>query len=162
MQDHRFKEEDRFVGKEKSKLKKLLTDRSADFYIETLIGILLFVTVLSIGITITPVIISKIKTDYAADEIARYISLTGDTDIGADDISNILAAYGLNISDITVTADDPEENGDTRIQLSEGFSVKVLHPVSVSFGGFAYSFTVDITSVSRGRSEVYWKALDSP
>lgn len=150
------------MGKVRSKLKKLLTDRSADFYIETLIGILLFVLVLMVGITITPVIIKKIKTDYAADEIARYISLTGDSDIGADDISNILAAYDLDISDITVTADVPEAVGDTRIQLSDGFSVKVIRPVNISFGGFAYSFTVDITSVSRGRSEVYWKALDSP
>ena len=150
------------MGKVRSKLKKLLTDRSADFYIETLIGILLFVLVLMVGITITPVIIKKIKTDYAADEIARYISLTGDSDIGADDISNILAAYDLDISDITVTADVPEADGDTRIQLSDGFSVKVIRPVNISFGGFAYSFTVDITSVSRGRSEVYWKALDSP
>lgn len=150
------------MGKGKSKLKKLLTDRSADFYIETLIGILLFVTVLMIGITLTPVIIKKIKTDYAADEIARYISLTGDSDIGADDISNILAAYDLDISDITVTADSPEADGDTRIQLSDGFSVKVIRPVNISFGGSAYSFTVDITSISRGRSEVYWKALDSP
>lgn len=137
-------------------------DISAEFYIETLIGILLFVTVLTIGITLTPVIINKIKTDYAADEIARFVSLTGDSDIDPDEISNILAAYDLDLKNITVTADAPNEDGETRIQLCDGFSVKVIRPVNITFGGFAYSFTVDITSVSRGRSEVYWKALDLP
>lgn len=136
--------------------------KNADFYIQTLIGILIFIFVLIIGITIVPVMISKIRVDYAADEIARYVALTGDTNVPSSSIQNILDTYNLDISEINIVADNPESGGETRVQLSDGFSVTVNHPVSVNFGGFGYAFNVDVRSVSRGRSEIYWQALDEP
>lgn len=145
-----------------NKLKKIFSDNSGEFYIQTLIGILIFMTVLMIGIAVTPVMLRKIKIDYAADEIARYISLSGDSNVNADDIQGIIDTYNIDYSNVTITADVPEQAGETRIQLSDGFSVTIIQPIQVSFGGFDRHFTVNITSVARGRSEVYWKELDSP
>lgn len=145
-----------------NKLKKYFSDSSGEFYIQTLIGILIFMTVLMIGIAITPIMLRKIKIDYAADEIARYISLSGDSNVNAADIQGIIDTYNIDYLNVSITADVPEQAGETRIQLSDGFSVIINQPMQVSFGGFDYDFTVNITSVARGRSEVYWKELDHP
>lgn len=144
------------------KIKIHLSDNSGEFYIQTLIGIFIILIILMIGFALTPVMLGKIKTDYAADEIARYVSLTGDSNIREDDIQGIIDAYNIKFSDVKITADSPKGVGETRIQLADGFSVTIIHPMTVSLGGSARSFTVNITSSARGRSEVYWKELDEP
>ena len=146
----------------KYKIRNVLCDKTGEFYIQTLIGILIFMFVLVIGIAITPVMLAKIKMDYAADEIARYVALTGDSNISTVSIQGIIDTYNINDSDIIITADIPEAEGETRIQLADGFSETVNQPMQINFGGFNHGFTITITSVARGRSEVYWKALDEP
>ncbi len=145
-----------------SKIKRCFSDNSGEFYIQTLIGIFIFMLVLMIGIALTPIVLKKIKIDYAADEIARYVSLTGDSDIEEEEIQGIIKTYDIDYSNITIAADKPEPEDETRIQLSDGFSVTVDQPMQISFGGLHHSFSVTITSVARGRSEVYWKELDRP
>ncbi|MDE5577743.1 MAG: DUF4320 family protein [Oscillospiraceae bacterium] len=149
-------------SKTANKIKNAFSDKTGDFYIQTLIGILIFMFVLMIGIAVTPIIINKIRIDYAADEIARYVALTGDSDISASSIQQIINTYNIDYSNVVIAADKPESGGETRIQLADGFSVTVNQPMQINFGGLSHSFTVNIISVARGRSEVYWKALDEP
>lgn len=146
----------------KSNIKNVLKDKTGEFYIETLIGIFVFIFVLMVGVAITPIIINKIKIDYAADEIARYVALTGNSDVSASSIQSIIDTYHIDYSNISIAADVSEAAGETRIQLADGFSVTVNQPMQINFGGYSYGFTINITSVARGRSEVYWKALDNP
>lgn len=153
-----------------NKLKIILHEKKAEFYIQTLIGILIFMFVFMIGVAVTPVMIGKIKIDYAADEIARYIALTGQSRITADSgdtsgatfIGDIIDTYNIDISNIVVSTDVAEAAGETRIQLSNGFAVRIDQPMSVDFGGFDYTMNIVVSSTARGRSEVYWKALDNP
>jgi len=105
----------------KSKIKNVLKDKTGEFYIETLIGIFVFIFVLMVGIAITPIIINKIKIDYAADEIARYVALTGNSDVSANSIQSIIDTYHIDYSNISIEADVPEAAGETRIQLADGF-----------------------------------------
>ncbi len=153
------------MNEKNNKLKKItntLRCCKAEFYIETLIGILLFTMVLVIGMAVVPVIINKIRIDYAADEIARYVALSGNCDVSESSIQKIIDTYDISYDEIEIKPDTPEAYNETRIQLSDGFSVRVNHPMTISFGGFAYSFNINITSIARGRSEVYWKDLDEP
>ncbi len=146
----------------RSRIAKKLKSRSADFYIQTLLGILIFILVLFIGMTLMPVMVGKIRVDYAADEIARYVALSGDTNIPQSSLNKILDTYKIPLSNVQIVADEPEPSGVTLVQLSDGFSVTVNNPVVLNFGGFSYSFSVNVSSIARGRSEVYWQSLDRP
>lgn len=145
-----------------NKIKRKLSEKKADMYIQTLISILLIMIVLMIGLAVVPAITEKIRIDFAADEIARYIALAGDSDINNTSVEEIADTYGIAMSEISVETDVAEAAGETRIQLSDGFTVTIIHPIKITFGGFIYTMELDINSVSRGRSEVYWKALDEP
>ncbi len=131
-------------------------------YFDTIFSVFIIMLVLAAFMTFVPVFMQKYQLDMAAEDIARMISVSGQTDVStAQELSE---KYGLNIDDVEVTADadsitSPASSGGSLIQLSGGFKVTLTSHRTVGIGGIVPDMDIGLSSSARGRSEVYWKSL---
>lgn len=137
--------------------------KRGEAYLDTIISIFVIMIVIAMALTLFPVFMQKYQLDMAAEDIARMISVSGQT--SAIDVEAISADYNIELDDVTITIDDtartallPDGSG-RKIQLSDGFKVTLTTHRTVGVGGVVSEIDIPLTSVARGRSEVYWKEL---
>ncbi len=132
-------------------------------YFDTVLSVFIIMIVLAMFMTFIPVFMQKYQLDMAAEDIARMISVSGQTDVS--DAQGLSEKYGLQIDDIQVVMDadsktSPASSGDgLLIQLSGGFVVKLTSHRTVGIGGIVPDIDIGLSASARGRSEVYWKSL---
>lgn len=132
-----------------------------EMYIDTMVSVMIILLVLAMVLSFFPVFMQKYQLDMAAEDIARMISVCGET--GTVDIESIAQDYNISLDsyDIVIDADArtiPSGAG-TKIQLSDGFKVVLSTHRTVGVGGVLNSIDIGLGSVARGRSEVYWKEI---
>ncbi len=134
-----------------------------EMYFDTIISVFIIMTVLALAMTLFPLFMKKYKLDMLAEDISRSIAVSGQTN--SIDIDKIAGEYGVDLSscDIVieptaVTGLSPDGAG-TIIQLAEPFTVTVVTHQTIGLGGVLSEIDIPLTSVSTGRSEVYWKEL---
>ncbi len=143
-------------------LKRILNNKG-EMYIDTIISVFVIMIVLAMVMTLIPVFMHKYQLDMAATEIARMISVSGQT--AAVDVDDILADYNLSVDsyDIVIDADATtgisSDGTGTIIQLADGFTVTLVTHRTVGVGGVLNNIDIPLTSTAKGRSEVYWKQL---
>ena len=98
-----------------------------------------------------------------AEDVSRSIAVSGRTgivnvEVIAEEYGIDLESYSINIEPSAVTGVSSDGNG-TLIQLAEPFTVTVTTSHTIGLGGILSQMDIPLTSVSKGRSEVYWKEL---
>lgn len=144
------------------KLDKLKNPAGAAYF-DTILSVFIIMIVLAVFMTFIPVFMQKYQLDMAAEDIARMISVSGQTDIF--ETQELSEKYGLQIDDIRIVTDAdsrtaPASSGDgLLIQLSGGFMVTLTSHRTVGIGGIVPDIEIGLSASARGRSEVYWKSL---
>lgn len=144
-------------------IKRLRSNRG-EMYIDTIISVLVIMTLLALVMTIFPLFMKKYQLDMLASDISRTISVSGSTN--AVDAYAIAAEYGLEIDSCEIEIDPSATkmstvDGGEIIQLAGSFKVTVKAYSEIGLGGVISKFNVPLVSVAKGRSEVYWKELAS-
>lgn len=149
--------------KAKGKIAGRLLKNKGELYFDTIISVFIIMAILALAMTLFPLFMKKYKLDMLAEDISRSIAVSGRTN--TIDIEKIASEYGIDlysydivIEPSAITGESPDGSG-TIIQLAEPFSVTVVARQKVGLGGILTEINIPLTSVSTGRSEVYWKEL---
>lgn len=139
-----------------------ICSKRGEVYIETVISVFIILMVLVLVMTIFPLFTVKYNLDMMANEISRFIAVSGSTD--SFNITELESDYGIILDDWSVEIDAgartaPSADGGQKIQLADGYTVTVVTHRTVGLGGVLSAVDIPITSVAKGRSEVYWKEL---
>lgn len=131
-------------------------------YIDTVISVFVVLFILAFVMAILPIFIKKYHLDMMANEISRCIAIFGAT--SGIDIEELEQDYGIELDSWNIEIDDDARtdaspDGGVRIQLADGFTVTIVSHQTVGIGGILANIDIPITSVAKGRSEVYWKEL---
>ena len=132
-----------------------------EMYIDTMVSVLIILLVLAMVLSFFPVFMQKYQLEMAAEDIARMISVCGETD--TVDIERIAQDYNISLDSYDVVIDTDARTipsgAGMKIQLSDGFKVVLSTHRTVGIGGVLNSIDIGLGSVARGRSEVYWKEI---
>lgn len=138
-----------------------LADCRGEMYIDTLVSIMIIMMILALVLSLFPVFMQKYQLDMAAEDVARMISVSGDT--STVDIDRIAQDYNISLDSCEILIDSDARtiaSGDgVKIQLSDGFKVTLVTHRTVGVGGMLSDIDIDLVSAARGRSEVYWKEI---
>ena len=142
-------------------LKGVLNDKSGGsaFYNDLLVGIVIFLIVVALVMSVLPVYTQKNLIDGLADDMARYIELVGqaqDEDVKAR-TKNLATTYGLNPDAVQIEVQATYYNNTAKtIQIMDPFTVTITY--QTQFGISEYAIVpITLTGKAVGRSEVYWK-----
>ncbi|MFI3228228.1 MAG: DUF4320 family protein [Clostridia bacterium] len=137
------------------RIRKILKSKNGEGYIDTVVLVLSTMLVIALAVNVFPVFIAKQKLDTFATEIMREAEISGK--IGTETtISEQKLCDELNIDPIVTWS----ESGT--VQLNEEITVTLTLPYELGLFGDFGSFSVNLTSVASGKSEVYWKITDEP
>ena len=132
-----------------------------EMYIDTMVSVMIILLVLAMVLSFFPVFMQKYQLDMAAEDIARMISVSGET--GNVDIERIAQEYNISLDSYDIVVDDEARTAvsgtGVKIQLSDGFKVVLSTHRTVGVGGILNNINIGLGSVARGRSEVYWKEI---
>lgn len=137
-------------------IKKILSSRKGEGYIDMCIGVVVFVMVLVLTINIFSFITLKVEMDQIADDLIEAATFAGEFN---DDFVN---ADSYNLSeyyyyDIDYGADEYFNESYQRVQLGKRMWVTVSKDTYVKgLGVFKIPITVSVTK--SGLSEKYWKS----
>ena len=132
------------------KLKRLLTDRRGEGYIDVVVMVLAVMMVIALSLRVLPVFIAKIQLDNFADELIREAEVSGR--VGAE-----TTARYERLCENTGLSPAVTWSQTGNIQLNREVTVTLTYEVDIGlFGGFA-SFPIELTSRATGKSEVYWR-----
>lgn len=144
----------------KKRASALLSCRG-EMYIDTMVSVMIILLVLAMVLSFFPVFMQKYQLDMAAEDIARMISVSGET--GNVDIERIAQEYNISLDSYDIVVDDEARTAASgtgvKIQLSDGFKVVLSTHRTVGVGGILNNINIGLGSVARGRSEVYWKEI---
>lgn len=142
-------------------LKSVLKDKSGGsaFYTDLLVGIVIFLIVVALVMSVLPVYTQKNLIDGLADDMARYIELVGqaqDEDVKAR-TKSLATTYGLNPDAVQIEVQATYYNNTAKtIQIMDPFTVTITY--QTQFGISEYAIVpITLTGKAVGRSEVYWK-----
>lgn len=141
-------------------LKSVLKDKSGGsaFYTDLLVGIVIFLIVVALVMSVLPVYTQKNLIDGLADDMARYIELVGqaqDEDVKAR-TKSLATTYGLNPDAVQIEVQATYYNTAKTIQIMDPFTVTITY--QTQFGISEYAIVpITLTGKAVGRSEVYWK-----
>lgn len=145
----------------KMRILKRAVSKRGDMYIDTVISMFIILTILALVMTIFPLFMLKYRLDMLAGDISRTISVSGQT--GGFDAYGMAEEYGLTVDEYTVEIDPSAVTGETDsgtiIQLAGSFKVTLTMYREIGTGGVFAKVNIPLVSVSKGRSEVYWKEL---
>lgn len=136
-----------------------------EMYVDTMINVLIICLVLTLCLSVLPILIYKYQLDVMASQISRNISVDGIC--GSEQIDNVKQSFGNAgvAADVKVVYRDMNGNEkilnvdeNSKIQLADKFTVIVTYDLNVKLGGIA-GRSVKLSANSTGRSEVYWKEL---
>lgn len=138
------------------------TNNRGEMYIDTIISVFVILVVLALVMALLPVFMKKYNLDMMANEISRFIAVSGST--SSFNIDELEEDYGIELDswNIEIAADArtaPSPDGGTKIQLADAFTVTIVMRQNIGVGGIVGDINIPITAVAKGRSEVYWKEL---
>lgn len=135
-----------------------------EMYIDTMINVLIICIVLTLCLSVLPILIYKYRLDVMASQISKNISVDGIySSEQVRDVQNSFGEVGKNADiEIILKKDGKSEildiDSNNRIQLADKFTVVVRYDFNVNFGGMTKR-DITLSANSTGRSEVYWKEL---
>lgn len=133
--------------------------------IEALSGFYIFMILLAILVSVSPVFIYKQSMDYMVNELVRMAEVTGSTNDPAIDDRYDILVDATGISPIVSGSTDSkgldwsgtDYIGVTKkVQLNDPIMVKISYTYAVGMGAMG-TFTIPMESSASGRSEVYTK-----
>lgn len=101
------------------------------------------------------------QVSYAAKRVARYVEVSGQAD--PTDLRVLLYELLPNADEIgaRVSVENADYVSGTKIQLREGFTIKVTARYDVTLAnpgnGNPIEYSFPITAYVNGQSEIYWK-----
>ena len=136
-------------------IKKVLSSRKGEGYIDMCVGVVVFVMILVIAINIFSFITLKVEMDQIAEDLIESATYSGefDTDFWNADMYNLDESYYY---DIDYGADEYFNEAYRRVQLGTRMWVTISKETHVKgLGIFKIPITVSVTR--SGLSERYWK-----
>ena len=136
-------------------IKKVLSSRKGEGYIDMCVGVVVFVMILVIAINIFSFITLKVEMDQIAEDLIESATYSGefDTDFWNADMYNLDEYYYY---DIDYGADEYFNEAYRRVQLGTRMWVTISKDTYVKgLGIFKIPVTVSVTR--SGLSERYWK-----
>lgn len=136
-------------------IKKVLSSRKGEGYIDMCVGVVVFVMILVIAINIFSFITLKVEMDQIAEDLIESATYSGefDTDFWNADMYNLDEYYYY---DIEYGADEYFNEAYRRVQLGTRMWVTISKETYVKgLGIFKIPITVSVTR--SGLSERYWK-----
>ena len=136
-------------------IKKVLSSRKGEGYIDMCVGVVVFVMILVIAINIFSFITLKVEMDQIAEDLIESATYSGefDTDFWNADMYNLDEYYYY---DIDYGADQYFNEAYRRVQLGTRMWVTISKDTYVKgLGIFKIPVTVSVTR--SGLSERYWK-----
>ena len=136
-------------------IKKVLSSRKGEGYIDICVGVVVFVMILVIAINIFSFITLKVEMDQIAEDLIESATYSGefDTDFWNADMYNLDEYYYY---DIDYGADEYFNEAYRRVQLGTRMWVTISKETHVKgLGIFKIPITVSVTR--SGLSERYWK-----
>ena len=136
-------------------IKKVLSSRKGEGYIDMCVGVVVFVMILVIVINIFSFITLKVEMDQIAEDLIESATYSGefDTDFWNADMYNLDEYYYY---DIDYGADEYFNEAYRRVQLGTRMWVTISKETHVKgLGIFKIPITVSVTR--SGLSERYWK-----
>ena len=135
-------------------------------YIDTMINVLIICVILSFCLAVLPILVYQYQLGMMASQISRTVSVNGMcSSEQINDVKNAFGTFGNHVNVEVIKNDEAgnievlDADMDSKIQLSEKFTVRLVYDYNVSLGGMANS-EVTLSANSTGRSEVYWKNAD--
>ena len=135
-------------------MKRILSSKRGEGYVDVCVGVVVFVIVLVIGINIFSFVSERVKMDQIAEELLEAATYTGE--FGEDFFDT--EDYYLEDYDHYIDYGAPRYFNQPlyRVQLGERMWVKVYKQVNIKgIGGFQIPVTLTVTR--SGLSEKYWK-----
>lgn len=131
-------------------LKKTLTSRRGEGYIDVCVLVLCAMLVIALAVTVFPVYIAKQQLDTFATELVREAEITGR--VGSETSRREQALREQ-------TGLDPQVSWSRsgRVQLNQEVTVTVTYRTNIGLWGGFGSFPITLRSDAAGKSEVYWK-----
>lgn len=136
-------------------IKKVLSSRKGEGYIDMCVGVVVFVMILVIAINIFSFITLKVEMDQIAEDLIESATYSGefDTDFWNADMYNLDEYYYY---DIYYGADEYFNEAYRRVQLGTRMWVTISKDTYIKgLGIFKIPVTVSVTR--SGLSERYWK-----
>ena len=136
-------------------IKKILSSRKGEGYIDMCVGVVVFVMILVIAINIFSFITLKVEMDQIAEDLIESATYSGefDTDFWNADMYNLDEYYYY---DIYYGADEYFNEAYRRVQLGTRMWVTISKDTYIKgLGIFKIPVTVSVTR--SGLSERYWK-----
>ena len=136
-----------------------------EMYVDTMISVLIICIVLTLCLSVLPILIYKYQLDVMASQISKNISVDGIYSLEQIiDVQDSFGEVGQN-ADIEIILKNKDGKSETldveknnKIQLADKFTVVIKYNFNVNFGGITRS-DITLSANSTGRSEVYWKEL---
>lgn len=131
-------------------LKRILTSRRGEGYIDVCILVLCAMLVIAFAVKLLPIFIAKQQLDTFATELVREAEIAGRIGTETDRRAQALREQtGLD--------PDIQWSGTGHIQLNGEITVILTYETDLGlFGGFG-SFPITLRADASGKSEVYWK-----
>ncbi len=136
-------------------MKKLLRSRKGEGYIDTCVGVIVFVMILVVAINVFSFITLKTELDEICDELIETATYTGE--FGSEfwnrdsDLLDKYYYYGIE-----TTAERYFNSSYQRVQLGDTMSVEInVRTYLKGLGVFKIPVTVTVSK--SGISEKYWK-----
>ena len=131
-------------------LKKILSSRRGEGYIDVCVLVLCAMLVIALAVKVFPVYIAKQQIDTFATELIREAEIAGRVGSETNRREQALREQtGLN--------PNVSWSRTGRIQLYQEVTVTVTYETNIGlFGGFG-TFPITLRSDASGKSEVYWK-----
>lgn len=127
-----------------------IRNNKGEFYIDSVIILIFFLLIIIVFINFYNAMVIKNNLTTFADEIARVVTIYGDTNAVEVKERERSLSKSLGISPKL----EFEPKG--KINLNETFTVVASYPYSVKIGSF-FKYNTTLTSKSSGISEVYYK-----
>ena len=126
-------------------------EEKGEGYIDTIVGILCFMIVLSFSLSFLPIFQKKQQLDLFATELVREAEIKGSTEV-SERIESLKEQTGLNPS----IEWECEYYKNHVVQLNEEIQVTLIEKVKMGMFGFRL-FPIELEAKATGRSEVYYK-----
>ena len=135
-------------------LKRVLRSRRGEGYIDVCVLVICAMLVIALAVKIMPVYIAKQQLDTFATELVREAELYGR--VGTE-----TTRRAQSLREQTGLDPDISWSSTGRIQLNQEITVVLTYETNLGlFAGFG-SFPITLRSEATGKSEVYWKWVDS-
>ena len=142
-------------------IRAIAADGAGSFYIDALIGFMVFIAVTMSFLTVPEILIKKQALDHIAKTAVRRIERDGMAGAGLyKALIELENETGLSAD---VSWSGPFQNADAKIQIRDRFTVSAIYTVRIKL--FEPSFAspvfldIPIRKTLSGVSEVYWKEL---